>query len=528
MLTMSQALALAVRHHRAGELEPAERLYRAALRLDPLHAGVHYNLGSVLQKYNRLDEAVECYRQAVKLDPSDSTTHRALGTALKARGDLAGAIASFQAALALRPEYAEAHNNLGNTLLERGDTAAAVESYRRAAQHCPELAGFQFNLGNALRHAGRLEEAESSFRRALEMDPRDPEGHNSLGIALFDQGRVMEAVACYDSAIRMDPDHARGHYNRALAWLVLGEWEQGWPEYEWRWKNRDLHDPPCSRPRWTGQELRDKTLLIEAEQGLGDTIQFIRFAALARRRVNRVVCRCQRPLLQLLEGVSGIDEIFADDDPPTHCDVWSPLLSLPMALGTKLSNIPSEPYLKAHPLLVERWRKELERVQGFRIGIQWQGNPAYPKDRFRSFPLRQFGVLAHLPGVSLVSLQKGAGAEQLRNVDFPVFELGSRLDETSGAFCDTAAVMRSLDLVITTDTSIGHLAGALGVPAWIPLTTVPEWRWLWGREDSPWYPTVRLFRQARRDAWDEVFGRMRACLQDGVLCASHGKQREAG
>jgi hypothetical protein len=226
--------------------------------------------------------------------------------------------------------------------------------------------------------------------------------------------------------------------------------------------------------------------------------------------------------------VAGIDEVFADNDPPTYCDYWSPLMSLPAVLGTKFISIPPAPYLSAKPVLVEKWRRELELLDGFRVGIQWQGNLAHPKDKFRSFPLQIFQAIASLPCVRLVSLQKGPGSEQIRNVDFPVYDLGPRLDESAGAFMDTAAVMQSLDLVITTDSSIGHLAGALGRPTWIPLSTVPEWRWLRDRDDSPWYPTVRLFRQSRRNGWNEVFSRMCHLLQPIAARSSLEDRREAG
>ncbi len=513
MVTISQTIKLAVQHHQAGDLESADKLYREILRVDPRHAGVHYNLGNVLQKQNRVDEAIDCFLRALSLDPQDAMCHRALGTALKARGELSRAVECFRTALSFRPSYAEAYNNLGNVLLDQEDFAGAIECYRSAVQTKPVVADFQFNLGNALLRAGRLEEAEESFRHVVALKPDDPDAWNSLGISVFDQGRIADSILCYERALRAEPRHARSHYNLSLAWLSLGDWEHGWREYEWRWHVRREHSAPCDRPRWNGNDLPEITVMLEAEQGLGDTIQFVRFASAAKGKVGRIVMRCQRPLLQLLEAVEGVDEIYASDDPPTSCDAWLPLMSLPALLQTHTTTIPPAPYLTARPALVERWRRDLAAIQGFRIGIQWQGNQANPKDRFRSFPLQNFSALASLENVQLISLQKGFGGEQLKEAQFPVLDLGSRLDENSGAFIETAAVMTCLDLVITTDTSIAHLAGALGVPTWIPLSSVPEWRWLTGREDTPWYPSVRLFRQTRRDDWDEVFSRMRTQLQ---------------
>lgn len=528
MLTISQALDMAVRHHRAGELEAAERLYRAVLRVHSAHAGVHHNLGNVLQKFERWDEAIASYQRALELDPDDATGHRSLGTALKARGNVTAAIKCFRRALALRPDYAEAHNNLGNVYLEAGDVATAVECFQRAVNGRPDFPGFHFNLGNALHQAGRLTEAEARLRHLLEINPGEAEVLNSLGIVLFDQGRVAEALECYEAALAIRPEHARGRYNRALAWLVLGDWKRGWPEYEWRWPARRREPDECGLPRWDGFDAAERTLLVETEQGLGDTIQFVRFLAQARGRVARVVLRCQRPLLPLLKGLPGVDELAADDVPPPPCDISTPLMSLPGLLGVTVENVSDAPYLQAQPRLVDHWRRALSTVDGLRVGIAWQGNPSHPKDHHRSFPLRQFAALAGLPQVRLISLQKGVGREQLRETEFPVIDLGDRLDETPGAFMDTAAVMHALDLVITADTAIAHLAGAQGIPTWVLLSAVPEWRWLLDRETTPWYSSVRLFRQTVRDQWDDVFLRLRSAVQSLPAAAGLTRCREAG
>jgi hypothetical protein len=298
----------------------------------------------------------------------------------------------------------------------------------------------------------------------------------------------------------------------ALAWLLMGNFEQGWREYEWRWKCEDW--PPAmaslAPPFWDGSPVEGKTILLHPEQGLGDILQFIRYAALAKQRGANVLVGCPRQLYKLLRGCRGIDQLILDVPLPAF-HAHAPLLSLPKIFGTTLATVPATvPYLFADAELTAHWRQELNRFAAFKIGISWQGNPKYRGDAFRSIPLVNFEPLARLVGVRLFSLQKGPGIEQLGTVAnrFPVTDLGTNLDEAAGAFTDTAAIMKNLDLVVTSDTALAHLAGALGVPVWVGLPKVANWRWLLDREDSPWYPTMRLFRQEEHGNWQQVFERM--------------------
>jgi tetratricopeptide (TPR) repeat protein len=344
------------------------------------------------------------------------------------------------------------------------------------------------------------------LERCVQLQPDFPEAHNNLGNAHRDQGRLEEAHACFARALELRPDYADAHWNRALLWLLQGDFEKGLPEYEWRWQLKDFRRRAHSQPLWNGAPLGEQTLLLYAEQGLGDTVQFIRYAALARRHCGRIVVQCQPPLARLLAGYPGVDQLVPEGVPLPPFDAHAPLLSLPRLLGTTLDTIPANiPYLHADPGLVALWRDELASGAGFKVGIAWQGSTKYRADRWRSMPLAQFEPLARVPGVRLFSLQKGFGREQVHGAGFPVTDLGGRLDEAHGAFMDTAAVLKNLDLVITSDTVIAHLAGALGVPVWVAVPFLPDWRWLLEREDSPWYPTMRLFRQAQPGRWDEVF-----------------------
>jgi Tfp pilus assembly protein PilF len=541
-------LLLGLAASQRGQLQEAGAYLRQVLRLKPDYAVAHYNLGNVLQAQGQRAEALACFRQAlhhkpdfaeahnslavalqsqgqieeaaaghrqaVRCRPDYAEAHNNLGVALQRLGQLGEAAASYRQALLCQPGYAEAHNNLAVVLQRQGQTEEAVASYREALRLKPAYAEAYNNLGDALLDQGQLGEAEAALRQALHLKPDYPEAYNNLGVAQQKQGKLAESLASYGQSIRLQSDYAEAHLNRALAWLLAGEYEQGWPEFEWRFRCQDRTPPPCPPPLWDGSLLQGQTVLLRAEQGLGDTLQFIRYAALLKQQGAAVVVECQQPLVRLLAGCPGIDQLLAQGNPlPEGLDCQAFLLSLPGLLGTTLASVPAPvPYLHADPRLVEHWAQQLRSVHAFRIGITWQGNLSYHSDRVRSIPLGQFAPLARLEGVQLVSLQKGPGTEQLREVGdrFSVLDLGSRIDQTTGPFLDTAAVMKHLDLVVTCDTVIGHLAGALGVPVWVALPFVPDWRWLLHRDDSPWYPTVRLFRQTEPGDWPGVFERMAA------------------
>jgi hypothetical protein len=366
-------------------------------------------------------------------------------------------------------------------------------------------------LGILLAKQGRQEEALPHFLAVLRLDPRQARAHNNLGAALSELGRPAEALASFERALELWPDYAEAHKSRAMVRLLRGDFERGWAEYEWRWQCQDFSPRAYRQPPWDGSPLGGRTVLLHTEQGLGDTIQFIRYAPLVRACGGRVVVECERALLPLLRSCPGVADWIAAGAALPEFDVRLPLLSLPRALGTTLATVPAAvPYLAADPDLVARWRRELSFSDGVKVGVVWQGNPKNAADRRRSVPLLQFEPLARVEGVRLVSLQKGPGAEQLAEATgrFPVTDYGSRLDVGAGAFVDTAAAMRALDLVVSCDTAAAHLAGALAVPVWVPLSLAADWRWLLGREDSPWYPTMRLFRQERLGDWAPVFARM--------------------
>jgi tetratricopeptide (TPR) repeat protein len=554
MATLAELFDLALLSHQSGDLSRAASLYRQVLQFDPAHAdalhlfGVltfqtgdhetgiglirqaialrpsaavfHNNLGVYLKELGRLTEAVASYQEALKLNPQYADALSNLGIALRDQGRHAEAAEACRQALRLNPRHAEAHGNLGLVLKDQGQLAEAVECYQEALRLNPQFVDALNNLGIALADQGNYAEAAISHRQALQINPHHAEDHANLGLALKAMGQWAEAEACLEEALRLKPDHVNARWNLSALRLLQGDYPKAWPDYESRWMIPGFSARHVDRPRWDGSPLRGRTILLYAEQGLGDTLQFIRYARLVKERAGVVLFECQPALTSLLEGVAGVDQLLAIGAALPPYDVQVPLLSLPGIFGTSVANIPARvPYVRAAPALVETWRTELEKLGGFKIGVAWQGNPNHQGDRHRSFPLARFEDLARVEGVRLVSLQKGPGTEQLLSLAgrFPILDLNDRLD-AAGAFLDTAAIMVNLDLVITVDSAVAHLAGALGVPVWVVLPFDPDWRWLLDRSDSPWYPTMKLFRQKCMGDWREVFEQIAAEVSVRLLC----------
>jgi tetratricopeptide (TPR) repeat protein len=496
-----------------GRMEEAIACYQEVLRQKPDFAEVHANLGIALGAQHNWDEAIARYRHAINLKPGYPDAHNSLGIALMELERLDEAEASCRQALRLNPNFAEAHNSLGNVLERRGKAEDAVSCFREAIRLKPSLAEALNNMGNSLKRLGRFDEAVGCYQQAVRIKPDYAEAYSNMGNVRVQQSLFDEAQTCYDQALRLDAGHVETHFNQSLLWLLLGKWEDGWREYEWRWQTKSFPRYGFSQPRWDGSPAPPggRTLLLLAEQGLGDALQFVRYVPLVKKRGGRVVLQCHPPLMRLLANMPGIDQLVAAGSPLPAFDTYAPLLTLPAIFGTTTASaLAADPYFQADAALLEHWRGEFKALASsaarpFRVGIAWQGNPIFRVDQQRSIPLARFARLADIEGVQLISLQKGPGTEQLPAFAKSVLDLGKRLDETSGPFVDTAAVMKNLDLVISSDTAVPHLAGALGVPVWVALPWVPDWRWLLRREDCPWYPTMRLFRQTRYGNWDDVF-----------------------
>lgn len=510
-----ELLNLGFAFYQQGRLEEARAAFRRTVEIKPDLAEAYNNLGLIDAAQNHIQEAIAGYRRALALKPSFAHAHNNLALAQRQVGQLDAAIESCRAAVAHSPDFPQARSNLGCFLQEAGKYEEAIEVLKAALELDTSYPQAFNNLGICYWRLGRYDEAIESYRRAIALDSEGAAAFNNLGSALRDKGELDEALDCYERAIQLQADYAAPRWNRSLIWLSQGDFERGWDEYEWRWELSTFQRRNYSQPLWDGSSLQGKTIFLVAEQGLGDTLQFVRYAALLAEQGARVVVEVHRPLRRLMKSCPGVDKVIVQGETPPPFDTHITLMSLPRVFGARLDNMPADvPYLSPDAALVEQWRGEISALPGIKIGIAWKGSPQNAMDRERSLPLAMFERLAREPGVTLVSLQKGVGAEQISQVAdrFKVVDFASRLDETSGPFMDTAAVMKHLDLVIVCDSALAHLAGALGVPVWLALTKTPDWRWLLGRADSPWYPTMRLFRQLKRGDWASVFEDMAAAL----------------
>ncbi len=492
-------------------LEEAAEMLQSAILLNPRHVEAQNNLGCIFRVWGRLDQAEQCFRLALHEAPNLAQSLSNLGSVLHDRKEYDAAADLFRRAIAAQPDFVQAHNNLGTVLQDQRRYDEALACYRKALEIDPALAETQLNVGSALQMQGHLDEAIEMYHRSIETDPNVARTHYCLGAALHTLGRDDESLAAYAEALRQKPDYAEAHYNRSFVHLSRGDLATGWQGYEWRLKCKDYKGRKFNVPRWDGAPLENRTLLVHTEQGLGDTLHFIRYLKLLQRQGGLVHVEVPPALAPLLRA-SGFTGIIPGGSPLPRFDLEIPLLSLPMVMGTTLENVPAEvPYLAADPRLIKHWRGPLRKLPGLKVGINWQGNRDYAYDHFRSIPLIELAPLAEVANVTLISLQKGPGTEQLAEVvsRFDPITLGDAFDTTTGPFMDTAAVISNLDLVITSDTAAAHLAGGLGVPVWLALAKSPEWRWLLEREDSPWYPTMRLFRQQQAGDWAGVLARMK-------------------
>jgi tetratricopeptide (TPR) repeat protein len=539
--------AEAFEHHRRGRHTDALRLYDLVIQHDPKAATAHCNKGIELQALQRVGEALQSYDSALQVEPDNARAHYLKGTALRQLRREEEALESLNRAIGLRPDYAEAYNDRGRVLHSLKQTVKALESYSRAIELEPNFIDAYMNMADMMQDSGRLDLALEICDRATDVEPKFAEAHNKRGDALrrltrLDEalqsyghaialkpefadaynGRAValqelkccdEALESYDTAIALKPDYADAYFNKSTCTLLAGNFEDGWSLYEWRKRRaKPTGLRNHSEPDWSGAEsLAGKTLVICAEQGLGDTLQFCRYALLARKKGAKVVLAVQDQVMRLLKGLGADIEIIPQKGTPDAFDYHVALMSMPLAFQTTLSSCPAKvPYLHAEPERVTKWRERIGG-EGFKIGICWQATKI---DRFRSFPLDQLQGLAMLPNVRLISLQKNDGVEQLGELPsgMRVETLGQDLDAGPDAFVDTAAVMECLDLVITPDTAIAHLAGALARPTWVALKYVPDWRWLLDRADCPWYPTMKLFRQPSPGDWPSVFADIEAEL----------------
>ncbi len=492
-----------------GTLTEAVDAFERALRLTPNDADTLCNLGATLNELGRFDEARSALERALSVKPDMVPALNNLGSTLAGLRRLDEAAAVLRRALAMDPDSAEGLTNLGNVLKDSEHYDEAVAAYVRALGINPRLARTAHNLGLTLKEAGRLDEAVAAHDRALAVDPRFVEAWTDRGTALREQGRHAEAEASYLQALAIDPGCAEAHWNRAHPLLILERYDEGWAEYEWRWRVRNLNDGPRDfpQPEWDGSPLDGRTIFLHAEQGWGDAIQFIRYAAPVKALGGTVVVECRPAVRRLLENAPGVDAVVGLGAALPDCHVHAPLLSLPRILGTTTETIPADtPYLS----VPEGAGGDLPIGPGFSVGLVWAGSPTPRNNLKRTMPLETLRDVVATEGCRFYSLQVGPRRDDLAGHPWAagIVDLAPCLRD----FADTAAAIDRLDLVISVDTAVAHLAGALGKPCWTLLPFVPDWRWLLDRDDSPWYPTMRLFRQRSIGDWDDVVARVKAAL----------------
>jgi tetratricopeptide (TPR) repeat protein len=542
---------------RLGDQSGAEMAYRLAISARPAYAAAHSNLGNLLQETGNLDEALSSHVRAVELGPEAATYHFNLANVLKEFNQLDAALASYDRALGLEPHYVAAWGNKSGVLMDLGRFEEALFGYERSIALQPQDAKGHSNRGNALVALRRLDHAIASFERSIEIDPDDPQSHMNMGNALIAVGRSEAAIEClmravsidpgcaeaysnlgsalkavgrfsdafnsYDHAIRLEPALAEAHWNKGLTQLLLGDFGNGWCSYEWRWKTKESlrAGRHFAQPLWVGQEpLAGKTILVHCEQGLGDTIQFCRYLPLLAAQGASVVFELPQVLLGLLQNLSSVDRFILQGVALPRTDIHCPLLSLPLAFKSTPDTFPSRGgYLEPEPLKLARWSDWLGEKTKPRIGLVWSGNEQHKNDHNRSIPLAS--MLPHLPAqFEYVSLQREVKYSDQCHLGLnpQIRHVGAGLED----FTDTAALCSLMDLVISVDTSVAHLSGALGLQTWVLLPNLPDWRWLLNREDSPWYSTARLYRQAADRDWGKVLARVSAALND-FECNRAGK-----
>ena len=502
-----------------GRFADAVKAYDKALKIKPDYVEAHNNLGAAYKEQGKLTLAIAAYATALSCDPNYAEAHYNMGVALKIQGERDKAVAAFTSALAIKGNYTDAYNNLGAVLLDLGKLDEALAAFTKTLEINPDYPDIQSNIGAVFAAQGRLDEAGAALSKALRANPNCPGALNNMGILLKDQGRIDEAISHYSKALAVNPDSRDAKNNKSSALLLQGELKDGFKLMEVRLLQTNRPDIRQPRPgmRWDGkQSIKGARFLVYQEQGLGDIIQFSRYLPLLAAKGAQVAFFVTPTLHRILKTIAGDFQLITSLPSVSEIDFEAPLMSLPHLLGTTLDTIPASiPYLHADGDKQQKWAADLPDAN-FRIGICWQGSKTR-NDLGRSFPLSLFEPISRIPGVELVSLHKGDGEAQLDDIAFAVTTFAADFDGNGDAFADTAAVMANCDLIITSDTAVAHLAGALGCKTWVLLQAVPNWRWLMNRRDSPWYPDMVLFRQKSRGDWkavfDEVAHDLRSMLQ---------------
>ncbi len=529
--------------YQSGCFEDAARLIQRAISVNPGSPEFHNSLGAVqealgdpvlsigsyVKAIENHPDYIDAYVNLARLRPDVAEVRFNLASILHRQGNIGSAVENYKAAVRLQPENVIALNNLGLTLQEMGKTSEAVDCYIRAVNLMPDFSEARYNLGRVYQLQGDLEKAVEEYRRAIRTT-RGPSSRifYNWALALQKLGQYDEAIQRYADAVHDDPGYAEAHVNRSLLLLLTGRYREAWPEYEWRRRRPDwLSANPIypDLPSWDGSPMSGKRILVQAEQGFGDTIQFVRYLPLVKNRCGRIILEAPPALHPLLKSLSAIDEMAAPNpENAKKADAGVHLLSLPGIFQTTVNTIPMVvPYLHAPAGKIENWQDRISG-NGFNIGVVWSGNPAHPENTFRSCDPGHFVSLVSLPSVNLYSLQKGPAADRLRETPgcAGIVDLGPELHD----FSDTAAVIMNLDLVISVDTALVHLAGALGKPVWTLRYHQPYWVWGTHENKSPWYPTMRIFRQSPAESWSQFFQHIIETLHQYVYSPYGMREKE--
>ena len=543
-----QVFSNAVAHHRAGRLDEAAKLYEQVLaqapnQVDCLHllgtlaiqrrdfktavklisraikqkkqspvAEFHNNIGAAYKGLGQNKDAAHHFRLAARLKPEYAEAFNNLGAVQEVEGALDDAKKSFERALSLKPDYAKALSGLGNVAAAEGNLNDAEQFYERALALDLNNVEARSNLGQILIDLGRTGEAEEQLRQALSINPEFAPAHYNLGVALEERGDFDGAQKAYQQAVTLKSDEPDYHWNAALVTLLKGDFGEGWEQYEWRLRRKRNLTRNVKRPRWNGSDPTGQTILVQTEQGYGDTFQFIRYAQLLKARGARVIVECQPKTERLLPFAAGVDEIISRDEKLPKFDQYIQLLSLPHLFSTTLENVPAPiPYITAPPEAAGAWNARVNMAAGYKVGLVWRGNPQNTINPKKSILIAEVAGLCALEGVNWFSIQLDAGQDELGALrkHATIEECGPQLTD----WAETAALISELDLVVTVDTGVAHLAGALGKPVWVLLSHIPDWRWMLERTDSPWYPTARLYRQPAPGDWPAVLGQVRDDLE---------------
>ena len=499
----------------AEQYEEAIAFYKQALALNPTCAQIFFNLGQALYHAKKYSDALYAYKKTLQYKKDHYRAYVQIGKVMLDVKQTGDAIEPFKQALILEPNNPDARLLLARAYNEKMRYNDAINVLSEGLTLEPGHINLRFELANVYNTINHLDKSLEIYHELDRQLPNNPSILYNIGFTYKKLGDLPTSLPYYNRVLEIDPNHSEALFSRGLAYLVIGDFERGWHGYEWRYSKPEQGSlRKYSEPRWDGSDLNGKTILIHAEQGLGDTFQFIRYAPLIQAKGGKVIAAVQKPLVTLMKRCAGIDQIISLEDTPPHFDVHSPMLSLPYALKTKLDTVPNEiPYIFADDTFVAEWKEKLAADKNFKIGICWQGNDNYATPMLRttvaqkSVHPREFEPICSVPGVSIYSLQRMTGTEQLKEIPstMQIKTFDGDFDQSHGRFMDTAAVIKNLDLVITVDTSISHLAAGLGTPTWILLPNPADWRWMIDRDDSPWYPNVvRLFKQPTPGDWKSM------------------------